>query len=146
MEFYGQIWSIEERKYVPIKGTIKYNWVLSGRFLQGAIEGDIDAFSFSGLNYIGYDNYRQVYINNWMDNLVTSFMTSVGSFDRSTTSLTLRGLYDDVRQNKRDVPFFTVMSVTGGVLTFEMKLSDEDNTQPQALISFTATKIEPTKP
>ncbi len=144
--FTGQVWSAKARQYEPIEGTIEYQWVLGRRFMQGMFAGRVNKSALEGLHYLGYDNFRQVYISNWMSNLATSFWTSMGSFDRAAGSLILRGLYDDLIQSKRDVPFSSVTSIQGGIMTLEMKLATEDGTQPKTLLSFTATRKEPLSP
>lgn len=70
------------------KGTSKVESVLNGRFIKedfrakmmmpGA-DGQMQQFDMQGISLMGYDNYQNMYVGSWCDNMATSFTTMRGS-------------------------------------------------------------------
>jgi len=74
------------------QGTATVKWVLDGRFLLEESSGEFKmpgpdgkemAVPFKGLGLGGYDNYRNLYVGTWADNLNTHLLTMAGTCDPS---------------------------------------------------------------
>ncbi|HSP95050.1 MAG TPA: DUF1579 family protein, partial [Thermoanaerobaculia bacterium] len=57
------------------EGTLEQKWIFEGRFLQQTYQGEFMGRPFSGLGYIGYDNYLKKYLSTWMDSAGTTIYT-----------------------------------------------------------------------
>ncbi len=77
------------------EGTFEQKWILDGRFLQQTYQGEFMGRPFSGVGYLGYDNYLKRYISTWMDSAGTTIYTRTGKFDDAGKTLTLTGEIDD---------------------------------------------------
>jgi len=77
------------------EGTFEQKWMFDGRFLQQTYRGELMGKPFSGLGYLGYDNYLKKYISTWMDSAGTTIYTRTGRFDSEGKTLTLTGEVDD---------------------------------------------------
>ncbi|HLN59237.1 MAG TPA: DUF1579 domain-containing protein [Thermoanaerobaculia bacterium] len=82
------------------EGTLEQKWIFDGRFLQQTYQGEFMGRPFSGLGYIGYDNYLKKYLSTWMDSAGTTIYTRIGRFDSEDESLTLTGEVDDYVRGK----------------------------------------------
>jgi hypothetical protein len=77
------------------QGTAEIRWVLDGRFLMEETKGEMMGKTFEGIGFTGYDNFKQVYVNTWMDNSSTALYSSTGVYDPATKTLTSTGLMDE---------------------------------------------------
>ena len=82
------------------EGTFEQKWILDGRFLQQTYQGELMGRPFSGIGYLGYDNYLKKYISTWMDSAGTTIYTRTGWFDSEGRTLTLTGEVDDYVRGK----------------------------------------------
>jgi hypothetical protein len=85
-------------------GEAKHSWVLGGRFVHLTYESKFMEQPFSGIGYIGYDNYKQKYVSVWMDSMGTLMETAQGTSDAAGKVITLRGEYDDPVSGKTKTP------------------------------------------
>jgi hypothetical protein len=65
------------------EATIKYEWILGGRFLRETVKGAFEGEPFEGFGLIGYDNAKKQYCTVWCDNMSTGIYTSHGTCDDS---------------------------------------------------------------
>jgi hypothetical protein len=89
------LWMDPSRPPAVSEGTLEQKWILEGRFLQQTYQGEFMGRPFSGVGYIGYDNYLKKYISTWMDSAGTTIYTRTGTFDGEGRTLTLTGEIDD---------------------------------------------------
>lgn len=82
------------------EGTLEQKWTLEGRFLQQTYQGEFMGRPFTGVGYIGYDNYLKKYLSTWMDSAGTTIYTRMGEFDEAGKALTLTGEVDDYVRGK----------------------------------------------
>jgi len=84
-------------------GSASHKWVLNGRFIQENYEGTSMGKPFQGLGLIGYDNAKEEYVSIWTDSMSTALMSSTGTYDAKTNSITYKGAYYcPVRDAKAD--------------------------------------------
>jgi hypothetical protein len=78
----------------PVKGTgfTRSNMILGGRYVtQHFTMPDFMGMEFEGMGAVGYDKAKGKFVNVWMDNMSTGFMTMEGTYDEDTDTLTWEG-------------------------------------------------------
>ncbi|MFQ5696076.1 MAG: DUF1579 family protein, partial [Terriglobia bacterium] len=81
-------------------GKARHSAVLDGRFIHVTYDSEFMGQPFKGMGYIGYDNYKQKYIDAWIDSMGTMIMSSQGTCDGSGKVLTMRSRVDDPVQGQ----------------------------------------------
>lgn len=94
-EFTTKSWMDPTAPPSESKGTSESRMIFGGRFLVEDVSGDMMGMPFHGMGITGYDNMNQKYLGFWIDEMMTSFMMSEGTFDASGKVLTMEGTYDD---------------------------------------------------
>jgi hypothetical protein len=74
------------------EGTSQNDMVLGGRYLEQRYKGTFMGKPFEGIGYTGYDNQTGMYQSVWMDNSSTWMMTSSGTMDDASKTLSLKGM------------------------------------------------------
>jgi Protein of unknown function (DUF1579) len=70
------------------KGTAVFRVLMGGRFLQQQFNGKMMGAPFQGMGITGYDNGKKKYTGTWIDNHNTGIMTTEGTYDPKTQTLT----------------------------------------------------------
>ena len=75
----------------PMKGTMKMEPVMDGRYMMMAFEGTMEmggqSMPFKGMGIQGYDNIKKKYFSTWIDSMSTAFMKSEGTKTGNTITL-----------------------------------------------------------
>lgn len=74
------------------EGNSQNEMVLGGRYLEQRFKGTFMGKPFEGIGYTGYDNQTGVFQSVWMDNSSTWMMTSSGTMDDATKTMSLKGM------------------------------------------------------
>lgn len=87
------------------KGTARTRWILDGRYLVEEVKSEMvmpDPVSgkekkmpFEGQGITGYDNYKNLYVSLWMDNMSTQILSTKGSIDEKGKTLMMYGDMDE---------------------------------------------------
>ena len=89
---------------VETHGTAEMKWILNGRFIMHESKGEMamptatgemNKTPYSGLGFLGYDNYRNVFVGSWMDGLGTAMYTYKGTADPSGKVFNYYGEMDE---------------------------------------------------
>jgi hypothetical protein len=94
------MWMDPSKPPAKSEGTSEQKWVLGGRFLEQRYEGTMMGAPFSGMGYMGYDNYKKVYTSTWMDTMGTMTLNMTGHFDKSGKVMTCTGKMADFMTGK----------------------------------------------
>lgn len=86
------------------EGNATFEMVLGGRYSLSKHSGKVMGMDFNGINYIGYDNAKKVWLNMWIDNLGTGMMFAEGIYDETTKTITFSGKFFDP-MTKKDSDF-----------------------------------------
>lgn len=106
-------------------GTGTYSLILGDRYLKHDFEGVAMGQPFKGLGLTGYDNFRERYIDLWLDDMSTSMMISYGTMD-SAGVVTYAGKVDDPMAGRKDVPIRSVTQfLDDNTSKMEMYVTDE---------------------
>lgn len=73
------------------KATCTNEMILGGRYQKSTSKGDMMGMPFEGMNIVGYDNARKVWVSSWIDNLGTSITYSEGTYDSNKKALIFNG-------------------------------------------------------
>ena len=70
-----------------------------GRYFKSSHTGDMMGMPFEGFELSGYDNIKKKFFSVWMDNMGTGIMTTEGTYDEATKTITLTGSMMDPMGN-----------------------------------------------
>jgi hypothetical protein len=73
------------------KASSKNSMIFGGKFLKEEYKGKFMGKPFDGLSYLGYDTVAEQFTSVWIDSMSTMTMTSTGSYDEATKTITLHG-------------------------------------------------------
>jgi hypothetical protein len=97
-------WMDPSQPPVKTEGTVKYEMILGGRYLQAKYNSTVMGMPMEGLNIIGYDNAKKLFHAYWIDNLGTGAMYGEGPIDEMTKTITIKGKVFDP-MSKTDMDF-----------------------------------------
>ncbi len=110
-----KIWMAPDSEPMVSRGTVNREWVLDGRYVRETVEAVSDWGTFSGIGYIGYNNFDGQFEVAWMDSMSTGIYTESGTFDPDKKVLATRGAHRDPASGR-------IINSWG-----EMDLSDTDS-------------------
>lgn len=73
--------------------------ILGGRYFKSTHTGMMMGMPFEGFEISGYDNIKKKFFSVWMDNMGTGVMTTEGTYDEATKTITLTGTTMDPMGN-----------------------------------------------
>jgi len=82
-----------------------------GRFVESKFSGTYAGAPFEGVSVMGYDNVRGKYTSTWHDSMGTGIFMSMGDYDPSTRTYTLRGTMADPMKPAELTPIRQVVRV-----------------------------------
>jgi hypothetical protein len=89
------IWMEPGAELMVTQGDAKGEMILGGRYLQIKHSGNMMGMQFEGISIGAYDNAMEEFISHWIDNFGTGIMTSKGSYEEETNTITYWGEYAD---------------------------------------------------
>jgi len=105
----------ENSKPEVSKGTAVRKSIMGGRYVMMDVTGKMEmpgpdgktkSMEFKGHALEGYDNVRKKFVSTWVDNMGTGIMTSEGTYDEASKTITYTGEYEPVpgmKQQAREV-------------------------------------------
>ena len=96
---------------------------MDGRYFKSSHKGDMMGMPFEGFELSGYDNVTKKFFSVWIDNMGTGFMTTEGTYDEATKTITLSGTMKDPMGNDMKVREL-VKVVDNDNSTFEMHVEE----------------------
>lgn len=63
------------------EGVTTKKMIMGGRYLEESHEGTSMGMPFEGLGHTAFDNAKQQYLTNWVDNMGTGFMQGAGQLE-----------------------------------------------------------------
>jgi hypothetical protein len=113
--------------------------ILGGRYFKSTHTGNMMGMPFEGYELSGYDNVKKKFFSIWLDNMGTGFMTSEGTYDESSKTLTLTGQMTEpmgATMNVREV----IMTPDNDNSTFEMFVEQGGKEMKTMEIKYTRVK------
>lgn len=141
-------WNVEVKSWpqpgaepVTSQATQKNELILNGRYLKGKFQGMMMGQTFEGMEFIGYDLFKEKYVTVWIDNMSTSFFLSIGTLDESGKVLTETGQMPDPMtggmQKVKNVTTF----MEDGKYRFEMFMIMDNGTEFKSMELLAARKM-----
>jgi len=122
-----------------VQGTLKANWTLKGRFVEGEFKGEMLNQPFTGRSLMGYDNSSQKFVQMWATDIQTSVFPSEGKADSDYKVITLEGKGDCPATGRRGGPMKKVFRfLNPDKYTFE--LFDVSNGKDVRTMEITYTR------
>jgi len=90
------------------EGTAEFEVIFGGRYLVQHYQGEFMGDVFHGMGITAYDNFRQEYIDLWLDDMGTAIMLTRGKSNEAGTEFTYIGKMDDPLSGRKDIPTRTV--------------------------------------
>lgn len=96
----SRFWMAPGAPAMESSGKASHKPMLGGRFIKVTYEGNFAGQPFSGEGTIGYDNFKNKYVETWMDSFGTMTLYSTGDCDGTGTTRIMRGEVDDLLAGK----------------------------------------------
>lgn len=88
---HGTFWMDPKEQPQTSDGKSVAAIVMNGRYLEQKFTGEFMGQPYEGRGIIGYDNMKKKFTSIWFDNMGTGIMTSQGTYDPTTQSITSEG-------------------------------------------------------
>lgn len=96
-------------------GVAERKWIFGGRYILEEYKGQMMGMPHEGLGLTGYDNYRNMYVGSWVDNMGTTILTMKGMCDPGGKVFTYYGEMDE-----------PPMKVAGRTVKYVTRIVDAD--------------------
>jgi len=116
------------------QGSAEFKLILGGRYLVQEYSGDWMGETFHGMGISAFDNFRQEYVDVWMDDMGTGIFVTHGTADASGKVITSKGMMDDPMSGRKDVATRSVFTmVDKDTQKMEMFAIDASGKEVQAM-------------
>ncbi|MGH9863680.1 MAG: DUF1579 family protein [Candidatus Acidiferrales bacterium] len=93
-------WMVPDAPPLESTGKARHSLLLGGRFLQTTYEGNFMEQPFNGQGTVGYDKFKNRYVETWSDNMGTMTLYSTGECDGRGGVRIMHGDVDDIMAGK----------------------------------------------
>lgn len=76
-------------------GTCANKMILGGRYQHSTFTGNMMGMPFEGINILGYDNAKKMFVSSWIDNFGTGMLNMEGTLDEATNTINFTGKQSD---------------------------------------------------
>lgn len=132
-----KMWMDPSQEPQKSTGTTVNKMIMGGRYQVSNHSGMMMGMPFEGMNLLGYDNKKNVFVSTWIDNMGTGMMIMEGPWDEATKSATLRGKTTDpmtgIDMDVREV----FQMIDDNTQKFEMYMSKDGNEMKVMEITYT---------
>ena len=102
------------------QSTATITALMDGRYIQEVDSGMMNGMPFTGMGLYGFDNVSGKYVSNWIDNMGTGMMTSVGTSDAGGKVIRWVGTMNDPVTGKPAKARMVTTVIDDDHHTFEM--------------------------
>ncbi len=118
--FKSKMWMDPSAPPVESEGTAVYEMILGGRYSLSKVYSNVMNMPMEGLNIVGYDNAKKVWVSTWIDNLGTGISFAEGTYDAINKYINFIGTMVDPITGK-DTKFRETFKITSDK-TFEIEM------------------------
>lgn len=123
----SKFWMDAKGKPQESSGTATTNPMLGGRYFQQEVKGMAMGQPFNGRGTMGYDNVREEYQSQWIDDMSTGMMNSSGKYNPKTKTIEFVGTSADPYTGAKDAWYKTnvkIVSKNEHIIEMFMKGAD----------------------
>jgi hypothetical protein len=113
-------WATPDAPPEKSSGTMSARTIMGGRYLVEDWKGTAMNMPFEGHSLSGYDNAKGQHFSTWIDNFGTGVMTSWGSYDEASRTMTMKGSFIDPVTGKEQSARSVMRRIDDGSFIFEM--------------------------
>jgi len=106
------------------EGTNKIESVLGGLWNVTHLESSMMGQPFQGIEILGYDPQKKMFVSVWVDSMSTTLSTMEGTYDAETKKLTMKG--ESVGQDGEVGEMVNVTEYKGDAMAFTMSMKGPD--------------------
>lgn len=136
-KFFSKYWMDPSTPPSESEGTASFEMILGGRYSMSKHKGNMMGMDFEGINIVGYDNAKKVYVNMWIDNMGTGMMYAEGKYDESSKTFVFTGKYFDPMTGKDEDYKETMKTIDENNFLLEMFMFKEEKAIKNMEIKFT---------
>lgn len=96
----SRFWTSPDAPPMETTGKARHSSILGGRFIRVTYEGDFGGQPFRGEGTVGYDKFKNKYVESWQDNMGTMMLSATGECDGQGKVRIMRGEVDDLLTGK----------------------------------------------
>lgn len=96
----SRFWMVPGAPPMETTGKARHKSILGGRFVKLTYEGNFAGQVFSGEGTVGYDKFKNKYVESWADNIGTMMVMATGECDGQGQVRIMRGDMDDLLAGK----------------------------------------------
>lgn len=104
----AKMWLAPETQPAVSTGKVEFELILGGRYLVQRFEGQMMDATHRGMGITAYDNFRERFIDIWIDDMNTGIVVSYGTADSTGQIITYHSKMDDPMTGRKDVPVRTI--------------------------------------
>ena len=90
-DFQMKIWMNPDGPPSTASGSAKFEMILGGRYQLSHQDCKVMGMPMNGMNIVGFDNAKKVFMNLWIDNMGTGMMYCEGTYDEQSKTFNYRG-------------------------------------------------------
>jgi hypothetical protein len=113
-------WMAPDAKPETSAATATFEMILGGRYLHMIFKGDWNGQPWTGIGYLGYENFTKRFQGTWIDEMSTGLYFSAGTADESGKVLTMLGKGSDPSTGEIDKPSKEIWTFGDNHIKFEM--------------------------
>jgi Protein of unknown function (DUF1579) len=101
-EWTGEVmhWMTPDAPATSSKCKCTNRMTMGGRYQISEYSGEFMGMPFEGMNILGFDNAKKVFMTTWIDNMGTGVMNMQGPWNEKTRSMSLKGTMVDPMTGK----------------------------------------------
>ncbi|MHC5009447.1 MAG: DUF1579 family protein [Planctomycetota bacterium] len=106
----------------PTEGSAEFSWLMEGRWLAQRFNSTMMGMPYEGFGLTGWDNYKNKWVQCWVDSMSTTLLTSEGVVvDPEGNVMVTYGLMDEYMTGEHDkIVKQVVRKVDDDTFVFEM--------------------------
>ena len=138
-------WFAPGQEAPPEQGICVNEWVLGGRFIKTTFRGTFMGMPYEGVGYTGFDKVTGKFVSTWMDNMSTSIMYEMGSYDPDKKLFTYTSeMQQPTGVIAQQTTTVQIINDNQHVMTFYQKLPGME--QPKKVMEVTFNRLKKAKP
>lgn len=91
----GEITFYQDKQEIKGTSVVTNKMIMGGRYQVSNQKGAMGKNNFEGMNTLGFDNQKKLFVSTWVDNMGTGIITLRGPWNETTKTINLTGTETD---------------------------------------------------